>query len=63
MEYLGCDPANVQTDGTCSQPVWTEAPTVLPPLSISDAQEIWAAIALLWVVGYGIRLIRRLLGV
>lgn len=62
MQYLACDPSNIQSDGTCSVPVWVDQPSVLPPLTTDDAAQIWTAIALLWCLGFGIRTIRRLLG-
>lgn len=34
------------TDGTCVQQAWMEAPSLLPPLPIEDAQQIaYAALA------------------
>lgn len=62
-QFLGCDALNVQTDGSCSQPVWVDVPTVLPPLSISDASTLIPAILLCWALGFAVRAIRRLLGV
>lgn len=62
-QFYACDAANVQPDGTCSQPVWVDSPTVIPPLSVSDANAIWPEIAVMWAIGFGVRAIRRLMGV
>jgi len=61
LQFAGCDVANIQPDGSCSQPVWLEAPSILPPLTVEDAGLIWSAIAVMWVIGFGVREIRRVL--
>lgn len=55
-----CLEADLDTaTGTCTAVQWIPQPTVLPELSIEDAQAIGAKIALLWAVAYVFRLIRK----
>jgi len=61
IQYFTCDVSNIQPDGSCSQPVWVDAPTILPPLSVEDAGLIWTAIAVMWCIGFGVREVRRVL--
>ncbi len=44
---------------TCTSPYYEPQSTVLPVLSIADAQEIGMAVALLWAVAWIIRRIMR----
>lgn len=47
-----CDTTNIQTDGTCSVPVWVELPAqALPPLSAGDGLIIGVAIVGCWIAG------------
>jgi len=39
-----------------------DAPTALPPLSVDQANTIWPEIAVVWVIGFAVRSIRRLMG-
>lgn len=59
---LLCDEGdfNVST-GECAAPYFGEVPSSMPSLSISDAQAIGLAIALLWAVAFGIRMLKRAL--
>ncbi|MCW0399805.1 hypothetical protein NB688_002856 [Xanthomonas sacchari] len=45
--------------GTCSAPIWIPQPSLLPELTVADAQSIGQAIALLWAVAYAFRLVRK----
>lgn len=48
---LSCLDDPLPSDGTCASAVWVEQPSMLPPLSISDAQEIgWALLSALAAV-------------
>lgn len=47
--------------GTCAQEQWIPQPTVIPELSIADAQQIGMQIALLLAVAFVFRLIRKFL--
>ena len=44
---------------TCTAPYWIPQPTVLPALSIEDAQQIGMAIALLLAVAWVFRRVAR----
>jgi hypothetical protein len=58
IEYATCDVANIDpSSGACSAIVWTNVPTALPPLSVSDADAIGLAILGCWLIGYAWRLI------
>jgi hypothetical protein len=46
---------------TCAAPIWTPEASALPTMSIADAQQIGMAIALLWAVAWGIRMVKRTL--
>ena len=60
-EYvLVCTAANVQPDGTCSAPVWIEKPTpILQPLTFGEGVGIAFAIAGIWAIGLGLRVMWR----
>jgi hypothetical protein len=47
--------------GTCAAPFYGDAPSAIPTLSIADAMQIGLAIALLWGIAYGFRMVKRLL--
>jgi len=51
---------NVQA-GTCAQEQWIPQPSVVPELTIEDAQQIGMAIALLLAVAFSLRKIRQFL--
>lgn len=60
LYVVGCDAANMQTDGTCSVPVWMPYPQpVLPPLSLADGTIVAFAIVSLWALGVKAKLIFR----
>lgn len=60
MYVTGCDVANVQTDGTCSVPVWLPYPQqVLPPLDLADGTLVAFSIVGVWVIGLKARLVFR----
>lgn len=46
---------------TCAGPVWVEFAGGLPPLSAADGFEISAAILGVWVLGYVVRSIARII--
>jgi len=55
-----CLESNLDTaTGNCTAMIWIPQPSLLPDLSIEDAQLIGAKIALLWAVAYVFRLIRK----
>lgn len=55
-----CTAANVQVDGTCSVPVWVEKlPPLLPPLSFEEGVAVAFAIAGIWAIGLGLRVMWR----
>lgn len=47
--------------GTCTAPIWIPQPTLLPDLSIGDAQQIGAAVAVLFAVAFVFRRVRKFL--
>jgi hypothetical protein len=56
----GCDVANLDTStGTCTAEIWVPQPTVLPDLSIENAQDIGTQVALLWATAFAFRLVRK----
>ncbi len=46
---------------TCTAPYWEAESTVLPTLSIADAQTIGMSIAFLWAVAWAFRRIAKFL--
>ena len=60
LYVVGCESANMQTDGTCTVPVWMPYPQqVLPPLDLADGTLVSFAIIGLWALGVKARLIFR----
>lgn len=51
---------NAET-GTCAAPIWIPQPSMIPALTIADAQQISGAIALLFAVAFVFRLLRKFL--
>lgn len=50
------------TTGECAAPFYTYPPSsVLPALTIGDAQAIGTAVALLWAVAWSIRRLKKML--
>ncbi|WP_337926405.1 hypothetical protein [Luteimonas saliphila] len=47
--------------GTCAQEQWIPQPSVIPELTIADAQQIGTSIAFLLAVAFVLRLIRKFL--
>lgn len=47
--------------GTCAQEQWIPQPSVLPELTIEDAQQIGLAIAFLLAVAFSLRKVRQFL--
>ncbi|MGN7725122.1 hypothetical protein ACTJIL_04840 [Luteimonas sp. 22616] len=59
---LACDVADYNaTTYECAAPYFTEQTTVLPALSIEDAQLIGAAVAYLLAIAFVFRLLRKFL--
>ena len=60
-EYvIACAAEHMQTDGTCSVPVWLPYPQqVLPPLSLADGTLVAFAIVSVWAIGVKARLVFR----
>lgn len=59
---LACDEADFDPQaGTCAQEIWIPPPSVIPALSIEDAQQIGAQIALLLAVAFVFRTLRKYL--
>lgn len=55
-----CLEADLDTaTGTCTAVMWIPQPSLLPELTVSDAQAIGSAVALLWAIAYVFRLIRK----
>jgi hypothetical protein len=55
-----CESVNVQTDGTCSAPFWTEqAQQVLPPLTGAEGATIGGLIVAAWIAGWCFRWLRK----
>lgn len=52
MYVIACAAANVQPDGTCTQPVVMPYPQqVLPPLSLADGTLVAFSIVGVWAIG------------
>lgn len=47
--------------GTCTSEGWIEPPTVIPSMTVDDAQTIGMSIALLWATAFGVRMLKRAL--
>lgn len=47
--------------GTCAQEQWIPQPSIVPELTVADAQQIGMAIAYLLAVAFVFRLIRKFL--
>lgn len=55
-----CLEANYDVEtGTCSQPVWIPQPSILPELTVADAQALGLAFAGLWALAFVFRRIRK----
>jgi hypothetical protein len=59
VKVYACTSWNEETQ-TCEVQAWVEQPTVIPPLSVADAEIIAAKIALLWAVAFGLRMVFRM---
>lgn len=47
--------------GTCTQEIWIPQPSIVPELTVEDAQAIGLAIAYLLAVAFVLRVIRKFL--
>lgn len=47
--------------GTCAQELWIPQPSVIPELTVADAQQIGTAIAFLLAVAFVFRQLRKFL--
>jgi hypothetical protein len=47
--------------GTCAAEIWIPQPSIIPELTIADAQSIGIAVAYVWAVAFVFRLIRKTL--
>lgn len=57
---VACAAENMQTDGTCSVPVWLPYPQqVLPPLDLADGTLVAFSIVGVWAIGLKGRLVFR----
>lgn len=59
-------PACLESDfdagaGTCTQVIWIPQPTVIPELSVEDAQQIGLSVALLLAAAFVLRQLRKFL--
>ena len=45
--------------GMCSQQAWVESSGVLPDLPVSDAHQIAAALAVVWIIAFLLRWLRK----
>ena len=60
LYVVGCAAENMQTDGTCTVPVWMPYPQqVLPPLDLADGTLVAFAIISVWAIGLKARLAFR----
>lgn len=46
---------------TCAQEIWIPQPSIIPELTVEDAQLIGGAVALIWGVAFAFRLVRKAL--
>lgn len=58
MKTIACVSWN-ETTQTCEAQAWVEYPTVLPPLSVSDALVLSGKIAFVWVIAWTFRFVAR----
>ena len=47
--------------GTCQQVIWIPQPSIIPELSVADAQQIGATVAYVLAVAFVFRLLRKFL--
>jgi hypothetical protein len=59
FQVLACLDEPMPTDGTCVNQHWVEQPSLLPPLSIADAQSIAFTFLGALVAVMGVKLIGR----
>lgn len=58
LYVVGCASEHMQTDGTCTQPVWMPYPQqILPPLDLADGTLVAFSIVGVWAIGLKGRLI------
>lgn len=59
---VACADADFDTaTRTCAQEIWIPQPSIVPELTVEDAQAIGLAIAGLWALAFAFRLIRKAL--
>jgi len=59
---VACADADFDTaTRTCEQEIWIPQPSIIPELTVEDAQAIGLAIAGLWALAFALRLIRKAL--
>lgn len=60
LYVVGCAAENMQTDGTCTVPVWMPYhQPVLPPLTLADGTMVSFAIISLWALALKAKLVFR----
>lgn len=60
--YATCEDANLDpATGQCSQVVYVQQQTLLPPLSISDGVSIGTAILVCWAIAWGYAAVCRVI--
>lgn len=60
---LMCDEANIDPNtNQCTQIVWAQPPSLLPPLSVDDGITIGLSILVCWAIGWGFRAMKRAIG-
>jgi hypothetical protein len=60
-KVLYCSESHIQLDGSCSSPVWLDPPSLLPPLSIADAQGLLLAWLGVLTIAFGARMVAQFL--
>ena len=46
---------------TCTAQAWVYLPSILPPLTVSEALQLSGAIAVLWATAFAIRMAARMI--
>ena len=58
-KVLACVEFDAVDPSLCTQEVWIDPPTALPPLSLEDGRELAWAIAVFWLTMAVLRIFRR----
>ncbi|MBL8642976.1 MAG: hypothetical protein JNK21_03505 [Rhodospirillaceae bacterium] len=62
MRKLMCEESDyTESTETCAVPVWVEDTGFFPALSVSDAWQVAAAIIGVWLLGFAMKAMRRVL--